>query len=53
MCSSYPVIELKLKPYSYRDVVPKHEEIAIGTLRGILFQAGLTVEEFLKLIGEI
>jgi len=28
-------------------VVPKHKEIAIGTLRGILFQAGITVEEFL------
>ena len=86
MSSSYPVIGLRLKPYSYRDVVkalgklgfravrqrgshlvlkgffkeekrtvvvPKHEEIAIGTLRGILFQAGLTVEEFLKLIEEI
>jgi len=74
---------LKLRPYSYREVVkalgklgfrvvrqkgshlvlkgffkerkrtvvvPKHKEIAVGTLRGILFQAGLTVEEFLKLI---
>jgi predicted RNA binding protein YcfA (HicA-like mRNA interferase family) len=30
-------------------VVPRHEEIAIGTLKGILFQAGLTVEEFIKL----
>jgi len=80
------VIWLRLKPYSYRDVVktlgkldfravrqrgshlvlkgffkekkrtvvvPKHKEIAVGTLRGILFQAGLTVEEFLKLIEEI
>lgn len=34
-------------------VVPKHKEIAVGTLRGILFQAGLTVEEFQKLIEEI
>ncbi len=33
-------------------VVPKHREIAIGTLRGIMFQAGLTVEEFLKLTEE-
>ncbi|KPV65108.1 MAG: YcfA-like protein [Candidatus Bathyarchaeota archaeon BA1] len=33
-------------------VVPKHREIAVGTLRGIMFQAGLTVEEFLKLIEE-
>lgn len=30
-------------------VVPQHKEIAIGTLRGILFQAGLTIEEFTKL----
>jgi len=30
-------------------VVPKHKEIAVGTLRGILFQAGLTIEEFTKL----
>lgn len=33
-------------------VVPKHREIAVGTLRGIMFQAGLTVDEFLKLIEE-
>jgi len=33
-------------------VVPKHREIAVGTLRGIVFQAGLTVDEFLKLIKE-
>ena len=33
-------------------VVPKHKEIAVGTLRGIVFQAGLTVDEFLKLIEE-
>jgi len=33
-------------------VVPKHREIAIGTLRGIIFQAGLTAEEFIKLIEE-
>lgn len=33
-------------------VVPKHREIAVGTLRGIVFQAGLTVDEFLKLIEE-
>lgn len=30
-------------------VVPKHDEIAIGTLRAILFQAGLTVKEFVTL----
>ncbi len=30
-------------------VVPKHDEIAIGTLRGILFQAGISTEEFANL----
>lgn len=30
-------------------VVPRHPEIAIGALRGILIQAGLDTEEFLKL----
>jgi len=28
--------------------VPLHRELAIGTLRGILKQAGVTLEEFLK-----
>jgi predicted RNA binding protein YcfA (HicA-like mRNA interferase family) len=30
-------------------IVPNHTEIAIGTLRSILRQAGLTTEEFEKL----
>jgi predicted RNA binding protein YcfA (HicA-like mRNA interferase family) len=29
-------------------VVPLHKELAIGTLRGILRQANLTIEEFLS-----
>ena len=29
-------------------VVPLHRELAIGTLRGILRQAGVTPEEFMK-----
>jgi len=29
-------------------VVPLHKELAIGTLRGILRQAGVTPEEFLE-----
>ena len=33
-------------------VVPKHKEIAIGTLRSILFQAGMTLEEFVDLAGK-
>jgi predicted RNA binding protein YcfA (HicA-like mRNA interferase family) len=32
-------------------VVPKHAEIAIGTLKGILFQAGISIEEFVNLVG--
>ncbi len=30
-------------------IVPRHDEIAIGTLRGILFQAGMSAEEFVNL----
>lgn len=32
-------------------VVPLHRELAIGTLRGILRQAHVTVEEFIKHLG--
>ena len=31
-------------------VVPRHEEIDRGTLSAIILQAGLTREEFLKLL---
>lgn len=34
-------------------VVPRHKEIAVGTLHGIAFQAGLSIEEFVKLLGEV
>ena len=34
-------------------VIPLHKELAIGTLKGILRQAGVSVEDFLKLLGEI
>jgi len=30
-------------------IVPRHREIAVGTLRSILRQAGLSVEEFERL----
>lgn len=33
-----------------RLVVPKHKEIAKGTLRAIIRQAGLTVDEFVQLL---
>ena len=32
-------------------VVPVHDELAIGTLRGVLRQAGVTPEEFHKARG--
>ena len=36
--------------YPYRRlVIPNHHEIAAGTLRSIITQSGLTVEEFLNL----
>lgn len=43
---------VKLRHHSGRRViVPLHEELAPGTLRSILKQAGLTVEEFRELLG--
>lgn len=32
-------------------IVPLHDELAPGTLRSVLKQAGLTVEEFIALLG--
>jgi predicted RNA binding protein YcfA (HicA-like mRNA interferase family) len=34
-----------------RLTVPDHKEIAKGTLRAVIRQAGLTVDEFLDLVG--
>ena len=38
--------------HSYRKplTIPDHQEIARGTLRAIIKEAGLTVEEFLELL---
>ena len=42
---------LRQKEYPYRRMtVPMHKELAKGTLRAIIRQAGLTVEEFLELL---
>ncbi len=38
------------KPPHRRITVPDHKEIAKGTLRAIIKQAGLTVEEFTQLL---
>lgn len=32
-------------------IVPMHRELAVGTLRSILRQGGLTVEQFIALLG--
>ena len=42
---------LKLRhPHGYSAIVPMHTEIANGTLRSILRQAKLTVEQLLELL---
>jgi len=33
-----------------RVVVPDHKQVRVGTLRKIISQAGLTVEDFLKAV---
>jgi predicted RNA binding protein YcfA (HicA-like mRNA interferase family) len=44
------IIMRKEKPPHRRLTVPNHKEIAKGTLRSILRQAGLTVDEFRDLM---
>ena len=46
---SHIVLRHHSPPYR-RLTVPDHKEIAKGTLRAILREAGLTVEEFVELI---
>ena len=46
---SYIILRQTERPFR-RIVVPDHKEIAIGTLRGIIRQVGLTVEEFKNLL---
>jgi predicted RNA binding protein YcfA (HicA-like mRNA interferase family) len=44
-------IVLRQKAYPHRRlVIPDHKEVAKGTLRAIIKQAGLTVEEFNELL---
>jgi len=47
---SHVVLKKQTQEGSIGCVVPLHKELAIGTLRGILKQAKLTVEEFMKVI---
>ena len=46
---SHIILRQKEEPHR-RITVPNHKEIAKGTLRAIIRQAGLTREEFLELI---
>ncbi len=44
-------IILRQNKYPHRRLtIPNHKEIAKGTLRGLIKQAGLTVEEFIELL---
>jgi predicted RNA binding protein YcfA (HicA-like mRNA interferase family) len=42
---SYMILRQQIPPHR-RVTVPDHKEVAKGTLRAIIRQAGLTVEEF-------
>ena len=44
---SHIVLKGSYKEMERTVVVPKHREIAVGTLRSILFQAGINAEEFI------
>ncbi|QAA77245.1 MAG: hypothetical protein BIP78_1479 [Candidatus Bipolaricaulis sibiricus] len=45
-------IVLRQAAYPYRRLtVPDHKEIAKGTLRAVIRQAGLTLDEFRDLVG--
>ncbi len=44
-------IILRQREYPHRRLtIPNHKEIAKGTLRGIIKQSGLTVENFMELL---
>ena len=47
--SSHIILRISAYPYR-RLVVPDHHEVAKGTLRAFIRQAGLTVDEFTALL---
>ena len=47
---SHVKLKKKEKTRTYVVIVPDHPEVAKGTLKSILRQAGLTKDEFLKLL---
>lgn len=48
-CGSHMILRKETPPYR-RLTVPDHKEVARGTLRAIIRQAGLTVDEFCGLL---
>jgi hypothetical protein len=38
------------EPYA-RAVIPDHKQVRAGTLRAVISEAGLTVEQFITLLG--
>ena len=44
------IILRQSQPPNRRLVIPDHKELSIGTLRSLIREAGLTVEEFKKLL---
>jgi predicted RNA binding protein YcfA (HicA-like mRNA interferase family) len=46
---SHMVLRQQAAPHR-RLTIPDHKEVAKGTLRGIIRQAGLTLDEFLELL---
>jgi predicted RNA binding protein YcfA (HicA-like mRNA interferase family) len=47
---SYVVLKKQTKNGEFGTVVPMHKELAEGTIRGILKQAKISIEDFLKAI---
>ena len=45
---SHVVLKRRMQEKTVGCVVPLHRELAIGTLKGILRQAGVTPEEFVE-----
>ena len=45
---SHVILRRELPDRSVGTVVPMHKELAVGTLRGLLRQAGIEPEEFLR-----
>ena len=46
---SHMILRQKVPPFR-RITVPDHREVAKGTLRAVIRQSGLTMEEFLRLV---